>query len=40
MASARKHGIDDADIRHAWTHALRLVEYDYDGEDRLVGYRI
>jgi hypothetical protein len=27
-ASARKHGIEDADIRHAWTNAIRLVEYD------------
>ena len=32
--SARKHGIDDADIEHAWTQATRLVEYDNDGEDR------
>lgn len=35
-ASARKHGIDDADIQHAWTNAIRLVEYDYNGEDRLL----
>lgn len=35
-ASARKHGVGDADIQHAWTHAIRLVEYDYDGEDRLL----
>ncbi len=34
--SARQHGIDDADIEHAWTQAMRLVEYDYDGEDRLL----
>lgn len=34
--SARKHGIDDADIEHAWTLAMRLVEYDSDGEDRLL----
>jgi hypothetical protein len=34
--SAREHGIDDADIEHAWTQAMRLVEYDYDGEDRLL----
>jgi hypothetical protein len=26
--SARKHGMDDADIQHAWTNAIRLVEYD------------
>ena len=34
--SALKHGIDKANIRHAWTHAIRLVEYEYDGEDRLL----
>jgi uncharacterized DUF497 family protein len=34
--SALKHGIDDADIQHAWTNAIRLVEYDYDGEERLL----
>ncbi|HYO86045.1 MAG TPA: BrnT family toxin [Dermatophilaceae bacterium] len=34
--SARKHGIDDADIQHAWTNAILLVEYHYDGEDRLL----
>ena len=26
----------DADIEHAWVHALRYVEYEYDGEDRLL----
>jgi uncharacterized DUF497 family protein len=34
--SARKHGIDDADIEHAWRNALRLIEYEYDGEERLL----
>ena len=34
--SALKHGIDEADIRHAWTNAIRLVEYEYGGEDRLL----
>jgi hypothetical protein len=34
--SALKHGIDDVDIQHAWTNAIRLVEYDYDGQDRLL----
>ena len=34
--SARKHGIGDADIRHAWHDVLRLVEFEYDGEDRLL----
>ena len=28
--------IDAADIEHAWTNAIRLVEYEYDGEDRLL----
>ena len=34
--SARRHGIDDADIHHAWANAMRLIEYDYEGEDRLL----
>ena len=34
--SARKHGVDDADIEHAWRNAIRLVEYDYQGEARLL----
>ena len=36
LDSARKHGISDADIRHAWTHALRYVLQEYDGEARLL----
>lgn len=34
--SARKHGVEDADIQHAWTNAIRLVEYDYNGQERLL----
>lgn len=34
--SARKHDIADADILHAWENALRLVEFEYDGEDRIL----
>ena len=34
--SARKHGITDAEIEHAWENAIRLVEYEYDGEERLL----
>jgi len=34
--SARKHGITDAEIEHAWHHAIRLVEYEYDGQERLL----
>lgn len=34
--SARRHGFTEADIMHAWTNALRLVEYEYQGEDRLL----
>ncbi|HMT33304.1 MAG: hypothetical protein IPL93_05515 [Actinomycetales bacterium] len=34
--SARKHGVLDADIQHAWDQAIRLVEYEYQGEDRLL----
>ena len=32
--SALKHGLSRADVEHAWTHALRLVEYE--GEERLL----
>ena len=34
--SARKHGITTDEIRHALDHALRLIEFEYDGEDRLL----
>ena len=34
--SARKHGITDAEIEHAWHHAMRLVEYEYNGQERLL----
>ncbi|MGD8202483.1 hypothetical protein ACQE98_17720 [Ornithinimicrobium sp. W1679] len=34
--SARKHEVEDADIQHAWRNAMRLVEYEYLGEDRLL----
>lgn len=34
--SVLKHGISGADIRHAWRNAMRLVEYEYAGEDRLL----
>lgn len=33
-ASARKHGITDAEVEHAWHNAMRVVEYD--GADRLL----
>jgi uncharacterized DUF497 family protein len=35
ISSARKHHVADADIQHAWDHAIRLVEFDSYGEDRL-----
>jgi uncharacterized DUF497 family protein len=35
-ASARKHGVDDEDIVHAWEKAIRYVEYEYQGEERLL----
>lgn len=35
-ASARKHGIADADILHAWVHSLRVVSQEYDHETRLL----
>ena len=33
LDSARKHGIPDDDIDHAWRGAMRYVEYEYDGEE-------
>lgn len=35
-SSALKHGIATTDIDHAWANAIRLVEYDYHGQDRLL----
>jgi len=34
--SARKHGIPDADILHAWRNVLRVAEQDHGGESRLI----
>ena len=34
--SAFKHGIAEADILHAYANAVRLVEIEQHGEDRLV----
>ena len=34
--SARKHGIVDADMEHAWRNATRLIEYEYEGDERLL----
>jgi uncharacterized DUF497 family protein len=34
--SARKHGVADADILHAWENALRIVPQEYDYETRLL----
>lgn len=36
LGSARKHGVEYADIQHAWLNAIRLIEYDYQGQDRLL----
>jgi uncharacterized DUF497 family protein len=33
--SARKHGISDDSILHAWGNAIKLAEFEYDGEERL-----
>ena len=35
-ASARKHGLTDADVLHAWRNVMRTVVQDYDGETRLL----
>ena len=32
--SARKHGISDTSISHAWENAIKLAEFEYDGEER------
>ena len=34
--SARKHGISDTAILHAWENAIKLAEFEYDGENRLL----
>ncbi len=36
LASALKHGVSAADIDHAVANAVRLVEFEYDGEERLL----
>jgi uncharacterized DUF497 family protein len=33
--SARKHGISESSIVHAWENAIKLAEFEYDGEERL-----
>lgn len=35
-SAARKHGVTDEEIQHALDHAIRLVEFEYEGEDRLL----
>ncbi|MCA1781866.1 MAG: hypothetical protein ABR616_19715 [Dermatophilaceae bacterium] len=34
--SAFRHGIAEADILHAYRNAVRLVEVEQDGEERLI----
>ncbi|HEU0191070.1 MAG TPA: hypothetical protein VFR17_07355 [Mycobacterium sp.] len=34
--SAYRHGVALDDIDHAFRNALRLIEYEYDGEERLL----
>jgi uncharacterized DUF497 family protein len=34
--SATKHDIPEKDVVHAWRNAVRLIEYEYDGEERLL----
>ena len=36
IGSAHRRDVDDADIIHAWENAIRYVEYEYDGEERLL----
>lgn len=33
--SARRHGISDSSIVHAWENAIKFAEFEYDGEARL-----
>jgi hypothetical protein len=33
---AREPGVTHAEIQHALDHAIRLVEFEYDGEERLL----
>lgn len=35
-SSARKHGVSDEDILHAWEHAMYLIEFEHSGETRLL----
>ena len=35
-SSARKHGFGNEEIHHAWVNALRYVEYEYEGEERIL----
>lgn len=35
VRSARKHGIEDADILHAIDNVIRYREQTYDGEERV-----
>lgn len=34
--SAFRHGIAEADIMHAYTNAVRLIEIEQHGEERLI----
>jgi hypothetical protein len=34
--SARRHDIAEEDIIHAWNNAMRLIEFDHDGEEQLL----
>lgn len=34
--SARKHVITDDEITHAFENAIRFIEYEHQGEDRLL----
>lgn len=36
LPSARKHGIPDADIFHAWENAIRVGVQQFHGEYRLL----
>lgn len=33
--SARKHGISDSSIAHAWENAIKFAAFEYEGEERI-----
>lgn len=36
LPSARKHGLSEADIRHALRNAMRVIPFEYNGDEQLL----